>query len=104
VLSRLPITLFETGGAKVIDLGIQLASHKVALVIQLTTQASGSVDIRLRVYPTGDSIYLPLKAHCYFGLKPNSKTPDCLEHLKCFMGYYGGSTGVLKFLLKELGL
>ncbi|MBW4598538.1 MAG: hypothetical protein KME29_02735 [Calothrix sp. FI2-JRJ7] len=44
------------------------------------------------------------KAHCYFGLKPNSKTPDCLEHLKCFMGYYGGSTGVLKFLLKELGL
>ncbi|RUS94437.1 hypothetical protein DSM106972_093320 [Dulcicalothrix desertica PCC 7102] len=45
--------------AKVIDLGIQLASHKVALVIQLTTQTSGSVDIRLRVYPTGDGIYLP---------------------------------------------
>ena len=44
------------------------------------------------------------KAHCYFGLKPNSTTPDCLEHLKCFMGYYGGSTGVLKFLLKELRL
>lgn len=45
--------------AKVINLGIQLASHKIALVIQLTTQTSGSVDIRLRVYPTGDSIYLP---------------------------------------------
>ncbi|MGI2904162.1 DUF1822 family protein [Tolypothrix sp. VBCCA 56010] len=45
--------------AKVIDLGIQLASHKIALVIQLTTQTSGSVDIRLRVYPTGDGIYLP---------------------------------------------
>ncbi|RUS93603.1 hypothetical protein DSM106972_095930 [Dulcicalothrix desertica PCC 7102] len=49
----------SVSGAKVIDLGIQLSSHKVALVIQLTTQASGSVDIRLRVYPTGDSIYLP---------------------------------------------
>jgi Protein of unknown function (DUF1822) len=45
--------------AKVIDLAIQLAFHKVALVIQLITQASGSVDIRLRVYPTGDAIYLP---------------------------------------------
>ncbi|NJR19828.1 MAG: hypothetical protein HC785_32005 [Calothrix sp. CSU_2_0] len=44
------------------------------------------------------------KAHCYFGLKPNSTTQDCFEHLKCFMGYYGGSTGVLKFLLRELGL
>ncbi|MBF2066896.1 MAG: hypothetical protein IGS39_21135 [Calothrix sp. C42_A2020_038] len=44
------------------------------------------------------------KAHCYFGLKPNSTTQDCFEHLKCFMEYYGGSTGVLKFLLKELGL
>jgi hypothetical protein len=45
--------------AKMIDLGIQLSSHKVALAIRLTTQASGSVDIRLRVYPTGNAIYLP---------------------------------------------
>lgn len=44
------------------------------------------------------------KAHCYFGLKPNSTTQDRLEHMRCFMGYYGGSTGVLKFLVKELGL
>lgn len=44
------------------------------------------------------------KAHCYFGLKPNSTTQDSLQHLKCYSGYYGGSTSVLKFLLRELGL
>lgn len=44
------------------------------------------------------------KAHCYFGMKPNSKTQDCFQHLKCYSRYYGGSTGVLNFLLKELGL
>ena len=40
-----------------------------------------------------------IKAHCYFGLKPNSSTQDSLQHLKCDCG---GSTGVLKFLLEEL--
>lgn len=44
-----------------------------------------------------------IKAHCYFGLKPNSSTQDSLQHLKCYSGYYGGSTRVLDFLLKELG-
>ena len=44
------------------------------------------------------------KAHCYFGLKPNSTTQDCLEHLKCIKGYYGGSIGALEFLLRELRL
>lgn len=44
-----------------------------------------------------------IKAHCYFGLKPNSTTQDSLRHLKCYSGYYGGSTSVLEFLLKELG-
>ncbi|MBD2013515.1 hypothetical protein H6F96_05760 [Microcoleus sp. FACHB-53] len=43
------------------------------------------------------------KAHCYFGLKRDS-TQDSLQHLKCHSRYYGGSTGVLKFLLRELGL
>ncbi|MFN6572568.1 hypothetical protein [Dendronalium sp. ChiSLP03b] len=45
-----------------------------------------------------------IKAHCYFGLKSNSTTQDSLQHLKCHSGYYGGSTSVLKFLLRELGL
>ncbi len=40
-----------------------------------------------------------IKTHCYFGLKPNSKTQDSFLHLKC----YGSSTSVLEFLLKELG-
>ncbi|WP_319422995.1 hypothetical protein [Pleurocapsa sp. FMAR1] len=40
-----------------------------------------------------------IKAHCYFGLKPNSSTQDSLQHLKCDCG---GSTGALKFLLGEL--
>ncbi|WP_414530563.1 hypothetical protein [Nodularia chucula] len=44
-----------------------------------------------------------IKVHCYFGLKPNSKTQDSLQHLKCYSRYYGGSTGVLEFLLRELG-
>ncbi|AFZ58730.1 hypothetical protein H6G54_20680 [Anabaena cylindrica FACHB-243] len=41
-----------------------------------------------------------IKTHCYFGLKPDSKTQDSFPHLKC----YGGSTSVLEFLLKELQL
>ncbi|WP_414754874.1 hypothetical protein [Anabaena sp. CCY 9910] len=45
-----------------------------------------------------------IKAHCYFGLKPNSSTQDSLQHLKCHSEYYGGSTSVLEFLLRELGL
>ncbi|MBF2008191.1 MAG: hypothetical protein IGS49_22785 [Chlorogloeopsis fritschii C42_A2020_084] len=45
-----------------------------------------------------------IKAHCYFGLKPHSTTQDSLQHLKCYSGYYGGSTSVLEFLLRELGL
>ncbi len=44
------------------------------------------------------------KAHCYFGLKPESKTQDSLQHLKCYSGYANGSTSVLKFLLTELGI
>ena len=42
------------------------------------------------------------KAYCYFGLKPYSSTQDSLQHLKCYIRYYGGSTSVLEFLLKEL--
>jgi len=40
-----------------------------------------------------------IQAHCYFGEK-SDKTQDSLQHIKC----YGGSTSVLKFLLKELQL
>jgi len=41
-----------------------------------------------------------IKAHCYFGVKPDSRNQDSLQHIRC----YGGSRGVLEFLIKELGL
>lgn len=41
-----------------------------------------------------------IRTHCYFGLKPDSKTQDSFLHLRC----YGSSTSVLEFLLKELGI
>lgn len=41
------------------------------------------------------------KAHCYFGLKPDSKTQDSLQHIKCYK-VCGGSTEALKFLIREL--
>lgn len=44
-----------------------------------------------------------IRSHCYFGQKPQSKMPDCFQHLKCFASY-GGSREALKFLLAELGL
>jgi hypothetical protein len=53
--------------------------------------------------PKKDNLKCIFKAHCYFGLKPYSKTQDSLQHLRCFLGYYGGSTAVLEFLLTELG-
>jgi hypothetical protein len=43
------------------------------------------------------------RVHCYFGLNPFSKNQDSLQHLKCYKEC-GGSVGVLRFLLAELGL
>lgn len=43
------------------------------------------------------------RVHCYFGLNPLSKTQDSLQHLKCYKEC-GGSVGVLRFLLAELGI
>jgi hypothetical protein len=43
------------------------------------------------------------RAHCYFGLKPDSTSQDSLPHLKCYT-YCGGSLEALKFLLAELKL
>lgn len=46
---------------KLIDLGIKLAGNPVALVVTLMpAEANEEIDIRLRVYPTGKQIYLPL--------------------------------------------
>ncbi|WP_019500787.1 hypothetical protein [Pseudanabaena sp. PCC 6802] len=43
------------------------------------------------------------KAHCYFGAKPSSKTPDIFIHLNCYLEY-GGSHAALEFLINELGI
>jgi hypothetical protein len=44
------------------------------------------------------------KAHCYFGLKSDSRTQDAFQHLRCYDSGYGGSTLALDFVLRELGL
>lgn len=45
--------------AKVIDLGMQVSGQAVALVVRLMSRADGIIDLYLRCYPAGDSIYLP---------------------------------------------
>lgn len=45
--------------AKVIDLGMQLANHAVALVVRLTPSQTAETDVRLRLYPAGNAIHLP---------------------------------------------
>lgn len=45
---------------KLIDLGMQLAGHPVALIVRIAPSSDEEVDIRLRVYPVGGQIYLPL--------------------------------------------
>ena len=46
-------------GGKLIDLGMQLLGHPVALIATIAPVTDREVDIRLRVYPTGSQIYLP---------------------------------------------
>ena len=43
------------------------------------------------------------RAHCYFGAKPESESPDTLMHLLCYKEY-GGSAGILGFLINEIEL
>lgn len=45
--------------AKLIDLGMQLAGHAVALIVELRSLPEQKVDILLQVHPAGSQIYLP---------------------------------------------
>lgn len=45
--------------AKVIDLGISLASHPVALLVGVTPESNEELGISLQVYPADDQTYLP---------------------------------------------
>ena len=44
---------------KLIDLGMQLAGYLVALTIKIAPSSEEELDVRLRVYPTGDQKCLP---------------------------------------------
>lgn len=45
--------------AKLIDLGMQLAGHSVALIVELTPQSHNRRHILLQVHPTSNQLYLP---------------------------------------------
>lgn len=45
--------------AKLIDLGMQLAGHSIALVVELRPESEQKFDILLQVHPAGSQIFLP---------------------------------------------
>jgi hypothetical protein len=45
--------------AKLIDLGLQLAGHSVALIVELRQESAQKTGILLQVHPTGSQTYLP---------------------------------------------
>ena len=45
--------------AKLIDLGMQLAGHCIALVVELRPESEQKFDILLQVHPAGSQIFLP---------------------------------------------
>lgn len=45
--------------AKLIDLGLQLAGHSVALIVELRQESNQKTGILLQVHPTGTQTYLP---------------------------------------------
>ena len=53
---------FRTDGvkrAKLIDLGMQLGSHAVALILTIRPEADRSINILVQVHPIDDETYLP---------------------------------------------
>lgn len=49
----------STRVAKLIDFGVQLAKHRVALVISITPESNEKVGIRLQIHPVDRQTYLP---------------------------------------------
>lgn len=45
--------------AKLIDLGVQIASHPVALIVEVTPESAQRKNILLQVHPSGKQLYLP---------------------------------------------
>ena len=44
---------------KLIDLGMQLSGHPVALIVEIIPGSDQNTDVLLQVYPTGNETYLP---------------------------------------------
>lgn len=49
---------FAVSRAKVIDFGMRVAGEAVALIVRLTPNENGTIDVFLRVFPAGKSNYL----------------------------------------------
>ena len=49
----------EAKGGKLINLGIQLGSKKVVLLVTVTTETSAKIGVGVQLYPTGKEKYLP---------------------------------------------
>jgi hypothetical protein len=45
--------------AKLIDLGVQIASHPIALIVEVTPESEQRKNIRLQVHPSGNQLFLP---------------------------------------------
>lgn len=48
----------SVSGAGLLDLGMQLAGHRVVLIVAIALSSKDKVNIRVRVCPTGERIYL----------------------------------------------
>jgi hypothetical protein len=83
-------------GGKLINLGMQLGSQTVALLVTVTPEASEKVGILVQLYPTGGERYLP--ANCQLTLRSKagktlqstqSRGQDNYIQLKSFKGKPG---------------
>jgi len=53
----------EANGGKVIPLGIPMPQEAVVLILRQKYLSQGEIQVNLRLYPTGDAIYLPDGIH-----------------------------------------
>ncbi|NJL10085.1 MAG: DUF1822 family protein [Calothrix sp. SM1_7_51] len=81
---------------KIIDLGVQLGSLSVALVIAITPDAEDKLEIFVSVHPVGSNKYLPsnlrlklLSESSQILQDVESRSSDNYIQLKRFKGYSG---------------
>jgi hypothetical protein len=90
--------VLETGtkAGKLINLGMQLGSQTVAMLITVTQEAEEKIGISLQVYPTGGESYLPSDLQLTLLSKAGkilqqvrSRSQDSYIQLKSFKGEPG---------------